>query len=120
MAEVAAARSAWQPESSAWELLETLRRDAKDRWILAKIWDPIRVALDEDEGPHYLRGLCLEASARPDDTGITQAYLSLKDISLVTVSSGYDGRGRYLTPSADGETRRLNLGDLHELQLLPE
>src|SRR5437868_3785430 len=115
--EVRARRSAWCPGPEAWVQLGAIQHAATGHTILATIWHPLIVALDETEGPHWLRAYCEEVVARTDEMGVQQAYLRLHDVALVEISSGFDARDEYLEPAEQYRVFWLNIGDLYELQV---
>jgi len=78
--------------------LGVIQHAATGHTILAKIWHPLIVALDESEGPHWIRGYCERIAVRTDEMGVQQAYLRLHDVALVEIESGFDARDEYLEP----------------------
>jgi hypothetical protein len=89
---------------------------AAGRRVLAKIWHPLIAALDETEGPHWISALCAAVDVRGGDAGLPQAYLRLREITLVELACGWDGRETYLAATDEAGTFWLNIGELYQLQ----
>lgn len=115
---VARRRNGWSPEADGWRQLQEITNAIVRRRILVKLWDPIIVMLYEDDGPYPITGFCTGVETRLDDTGALQAYLRLEHPQVIPNLSGYDQLEERASITEDGSAS-VNLGDLHEIQVLP-
>jgi hypothetical protein len=88
--------------------------------ILARIWDSIIVALDEDEAPFPIKAWCSAVDTRTNEEGLLQAYLCLEHPQPVPNGSGSDESARYLIPGGGDDRFWINLGELYAIEMLDE